>query len=105
MTEDTLTSLRNQIDAIDMRLLALIGERQALVERVVAVKKRSHLPARIPERIAEVIGRQVAAAPAHGAAPALVETVWTAMIEWFIAHEERALAGDLDLMEKGTGKG
>ena len=63
------------------------------MERVIAVKEEAGLPARIPERVAEVIASLKAEAPAVGASPDLVETVWTAMIEWFIAHEEEALLG------------
>jgi chorismate mutase len=94
MTEQlpaSLEALREQIDAIDSQLLAILGKRQALVERVVAVKERDRLPARIPERVAEVVARVIQAAPKHGTSPDLARTVWSVMIDWFIAYEEKAL--------------
>jgi hypothetical protein len=30
-------------------------------------------------------------ARAHNVDPALVETMWTEMVEWFIAYEERSI--------------
>jgi isochorismate pyruvate lyase len=86
-----LEALRQQIDAIDNELLAALGRRQALVEQVIAVKTRDKLPARIPERVTEVVDRVAQAAPKHGTSSELAKAVWTAMIEWFIAFEEKAL--------------
>jgi chorismate mutase len=86
-----LEALREQIDAIDNELLTVLGKRQALVEQVIAVKERDKLPARIPERIAEVVDRVMLEAPKHGTSPGLAKAVWTAMIEWFIAFEEEEL--------------
>lgn len=86
-----LEALRQQIDAIDNELLAALGKRQALVEQVIAVKARDQLPARIPERVTEVVDRVTEAAQKHGTSPELAKAVWTAMIDWFIAFEEKAL--------------
>lgn len=88
---ESLENLRGRIDAVDSELLAVLGKRQALVGQVVMVKERDRLPARIPERVAEVVERVMREAPQHGASPELARAVWTAMIEWFIAFEERAL--------------
>lgn len=96
MTEQqqaSLKALRRQIDHVDNEILAALGRRQALVEHVIAVKSRDSLPARIPERVAEVVDRVRREAPRHGASPDLAKSVWTTMIEWFIAFEERALGG------------
>jgi isochorismate pyruvate lyase len=86
-----LKVLRAQIDAVDDELLAVLGKRQALVERVIAVKVRDNLPARIPERVTEVVGRVMQEAPKCGTSPDLAKTVWNAMINWFIAFEEKAM--------------
>lgn len=88
---DDLETLRGRIDAVDSELLAVLGKRQALVAQVVVVKERDRLPARIPERVAEVVERVMQEAPQHGASPELARAVWAAMIEWFIAFEEKAL--------------
>jgi isochorismate pyruvate lyase len=86
-----LKVLRAQIDAVDDELLSLLGRRQALVEQVIAVKVRDNLPARIPERVTEVVERVMQEAPKHGASPDLAKTMWHAMINWFIAFEEKAM--------------
>jgi isochorismate pyruvate lyase len=86
-----LNVLRAQIDAVDNDLLSLLGKRQALVAQVIAVKVRYNLPARIPERVTEVVDRVMREAPKHGTSPDLARTVWSAMINWFIAFEEMAL--------------
>jgi isochorismate pyruvate lyase len=86
-----LKVLRAQIDAVDDELLSLFGKRQALVEQVIAVKVRDNLPARIPERVTEVVDRVMQEAPKHDTSPDLAKAVWNAMINWFIAFEEKAL--------------
>jgi isochorismate pyruvate lyase len=87
----TLEELRERINAVDNELLTVLGKRQALVEQVIAIKVRDKLPARIPERVAEVVDRVMREAPRHGSSPDLAKAVWTAMIDWFIAFEEKAL--------------
>ena len=49
-----LESFRRQIDAIDDRLLALLGERFAVVREVAAYKAPRGIPVVIPERVAQV---------------------------------------------------
>lgn len=92
MSINELATLRRAIDEIDSQLLALLAQRQRKVAEVIAVKSRTGIPARVPERVAEVINGVVAQAPQAGVDPALARTVWTAMVDWFIAHEEAALA-------------
>jgi len=87
----SLEALRERIDAVDNELLAVLGKRQALVAQVIAVKERDMLPARIPDRVTEVVDRVMQEAPKHGTSPDLAKAVWTAMIEWFITFEEKAL--------------
>jgi isochorismate pyruvate lyase len=88
---DTMSSIRKEIDRIDESLIRLLAERQRFVERAIAVKKRDGIPARVPERIDKVIDNARVLARAHHLDPALAETLWTEMVEWFVAHEERAL--------------
>lgn len=86
-----ITELREQIDAVDEKLIKLLAERQRLVEAVIAVKHRDGMPARIPARVDYVIDRARVLARAHHLDPALAESIWTEMVEWFVAHEERTL--------------
>ena len=89
---DTLSTLRSQIDALDGELVTLLAAREKLVAEVLEYKKVVKLPARIPDRIEAVINNAVDRATSLGANPDLVRTVWSAMVEWFVQHEERELA-------------
>ena len=86
-----MDKIRREIDRIDEQLVKLLGERQRCVEAAIAVKKRDGIPARVPERISEVIENARTLARLHKADPVLVDTLWTAMVEWFVAYEERSL--------------
>ena len=86
-----IPELRLEIDAVDEKLIKLLAERQRLVEAIIAIKHRDGMPARIPARIDYVIDRARSLARAHHLDPALAESIWTEMVEWFVAHEERAL--------------
>ncbi len=86
-----ISDLREQIDAVDEKLIKLLAERQRLVEAVIVVKKRDGVAARVPARVDYVIDRARVLARAHHLDPALAETIWTEMVEWFVAHEERKL--------------
>lgn len=90
-THLTMSEIRKEIDRIDESLVKLLAERQRWVEKAVAVKKRDGLPARDDARFAQVIDHVRVLARAHKVDPALVETIWTEMVEWFISYEERSI--------------
>jgi isochorismate pyruvate lyase len=87
-----LTDLRNDIDAVDRALVELLAKREKLVERVLTIKKAENLPARIQTRVNEVVDNACARAAEIGMNPDLARTVWSAMVEWFVAHEEKQLS-------------
>jgi isochorismate pyruvate lyase len=87
-----LNELRHEIDALDRALIDLLAQRQKLVERVLVVKKAEHLPGRIPARVNTVIDNACQRATEIGMNPDLARTVWSAMVEWFVQHEERQLS-------------
>lgn len=87
----TMNDIRKEIDRIDENLVKLLAERQRLVETAVVVKRRDGLPARDEARVRQVIDHVRVLARAHNVDPALIETMWTEMVEWFIAYEERSL--------------
>ncbi|WP_395685322.1 chorismate mutase [Aestuariivirga sp.] len=87
----TMGIIRREIDRIDEGLVKLLAERQRWVEKAVAVKTRDRLPARDDARVRQVIDHVRVLARAHNVDPALVEAMWTEMIEWFIAYEERSM--------------
>ncbi len=85
----TMADIRKEIDRIDESLVKLLAERQRWVEKAVLVKKRDKIPARDDARVAQVIDHVRVLARGHKVDPALVEAMWTEMVEWFIAYEER----------------
>jgi isochorismate pyruvate lyase len=86
-----IADLRQEIDMVDEKLIKLLAERQRLVEAIIAVKHAEGIPARVPARVDYVIDRARVLARAHHLDPALAESIWTEMVEWFVAHEERTL--------------
>ena len=87
----SIADLRQEIDVVDEKLIKLLAERQRLVEAIIAVKQAEGIPARVPARVDYVIDRARVLARAHHLDPALAESIWTEMVEWFVAHEERSL--------------
>jgi isochorismate pyruvate lyase len=87
-----LAALRQQIDQLDGELITLLAKRQQLVTEVLIVKKRHKLPGRIQSRVDEVIDNASLRATAAGMSPDLARTIWAAMVEWFVKHEEKELA-------------
>ncbi|WP_373505670.1 chorismate mutase [Aestuariivirga sp.] len=87
----TMSDIRKEIDRIDESLIKQLAERQRWVEKAVVVKKRDGLPARDDARIQQVIDHVRVLARAHKVDPALVEAMWTEMVEWFVAYEERSI--------------
>ena len=87
----SIADLRQEIDVVDEKLIKLMAERQRLVEAIITVKHAEGIPARVPARVDYVIDRARVLARAHHLDPALAESIWTEMVEWFVAHEERTL--------------
>jgi isochorismate pyruvate lyase len=91
-----LRELRAAIDALDVEIVRLLAKRLAVVDRVIAVKRTHGVPARIPERVEEVVAKVRRAAAAAAVPSDLAETIWRAMMEWVIAHEKERLGADAD---------
>ena len=88
---DRLTDLRRDIDSLDRALVDLLSRREKLVGEVLIYKKANNLPGRIPARVNAVIDNAARRATDVGMNPDLARTVWTAMVEWFVRHEEKEL--------------
>ena len=63
MSDDKLKPLRDQIDAIDAQLLALLNERARVAQQVGHVKAETNAPVFRPEREAQVLARVANANP------------------------------------------
>ncbi|TPE53952.1 chorismate mutase [Amaricoccus solimangrovi] len=86
-----MTELRAEIDRLDRELVALLAERRGYIERAAELKRGNGWPARIEERVEEVVARARASAAAHELDPDLVEALWRRLIDWSIALEESRL--------------
>lgn len=90
----TMTELRAEIDRIDRALIAALAERAGYIDRAIDLKPAEGLPARITPRVAQVLENVRAHAIDQGLDPDLVEALWTQIIDWSIAREERVLGPD-----------
>ena len=81
-----MTDIRNQIDALDKRLVALLADRQKLISAAGRVKPNRDT-VRDEARIEEVIKLVLAEAERAGLARQIAEPLWRQLIESSIAHE------------------
>ena len=90
-TCQTMAELRVQIDAIDIELITLLATRSRYIDRAVDLKRIEGLPARITDRVAEVLSKVSATASESGLDPDLARRLWTELIEWSIQREIKEL--------------
>ncbi len=88
----SMADLRNEIDALDREVVALLARRARLIDRAAELKPGEGMAARIDARIGEVLENVRREAGRSGLDPALAGRIWHELIEWSIAREERALA-------------
>ena len=91
---DSMQTLRAQIDKLDHQLIEMLVMRAGYIDRASELKPGVGLPARIPERVEEVVQNVRAKSVEAGMDPELAETLWRTLIEWSIAREERVLGPD-----------
>jgi isochorismate pyruvate lyase len=82
----SMPELREAIDALDIRLVALLAVRQTYIERA-AELKTGRDQVRDPARIEDVVAKVIAEGRRAGLSPAIAEQVWRTLIEASIAHE------------------
>ncbi|HCM83340.1 MAG TPA: chorismate mutase [Alphaproteobacteria bacterium] len=75
-----LADIRKEIDAIDNDIIALLARRFALLPEVVAYKEANGLPPIIPERVREVLERNMATARTSGVSEKLVHDIYEQII-------------------------
>jgi isochorismate pyruvate lyase len=86
-----MADVRVEIDRIDATLIELLAERAGYIDRASQLKPALGLPARIDDRVEDVVAKVRARSMAEGLDPALVETLWRQLIDWSIAREEAAM--------------
>ncbi len=87
---ESLAQARAQIDMIDQQLLEMIAARQFYVDQA-ARFKRTVLAVQSPERVEQVLEKVRAQATALDLDPALIEQIYSAMIQHFIQRELKEL--------------
>ena len=74
--------------------MAKLAARAGYIDRAIVLKQIELLPARIDDRIEQVVDRVRARALIEGLDPALTEDLWRRLMEWSIAREEQVLGPD-----------
>ena len=87
----SMQELRAQIDALDAEIVAKLAARARYIDRAVVLKQGENLPARITDRVEDVVAKVRARAVTEALDPVLVEDLWRRLIEWSIAREEQVL--------------
>ncbi|HKL82327.1 MAG TPA: chorismate mutase, partial [Desulfobacter sp.] len=82
--EQQIKPLRDEIDAIDARIISLLSQRREQVEKIVAVKKEHKVPIYHPAREEDVISRLREKASDMDVDPDLVENLYRT-----IMHQSR----------------
>lgn len=90
----SMQDLRLQIDALDAEIVEKLVARVGYIDRAILLKQTENLPARIHERVEDVVIKVRAQADLRGLDPALAEDLWRRIIEWSITREERVLGPD-----------
>ena len=86
-----MAALREKINSLDEALVKLLAERQRQIENAAEIKSRIGWPARITPRVNEVLGNVAAQAEIQNLDLGLARSLWTVLVEWSIAYEERLI--------------
>ena len=86
-----MAELRAEIDRMDRELVRMLARRAAYIDRAIQLKQANGWPARIPDRVEEVVMNARAAAEAQGLDPDLIEHLWRQLVDWSIAREARVI--------------
>jgi len=92
----SLAEVRENIDALDRKIVALLAERGRYVKDA-ARFKRDAFQVSAPQRQQEVIDKVRALADKEGAYPEVVEAAYRALIAGFIAREQQDHQGMVDV--------
>nr|WP_321251479.1 chorismate mutase [uncultured Ruegeria sp.] len=90
----SMQELRVQIDKLDRQLIEMLVTRATYIDRASELKPGEGLPARIPERVEDVVQKVRVSSDRLGMDPDLAENLWRILIDWSIAREESVLGPD-----------
>ncbi len=89
--ETPMADVRQSIDDLDNELVALLARRQRQIEAAARIKRANGIPALVPERVDEVLKNVAAHAEKQHLDGGLAKSLWTTIIDWSIAYEERLM--------------
>ena len=89
MSRERLDPLRKQLGDIDRDILALVAQRQAVAQKIGAVKREIGMPTRDYRQEKDVVERARAAAVAHGLTPQMGEDLILALIRGSLTVQEK----------------
>lgn len=89
-----LAAIRDRIDDVDRRLVALLAERAALVDQVVHYKRANHMPVVDRSREDRMLARIAGVAEEAGLDPRVAQQVLRTIIDGFTLLEVEELGPD-----------
>jgi isochorismate pyruvate lyase len=93
----SMADVRAGIDQLDRKLVELFALRAGFIDRATELKQENGWPARIPERVEDVVAKvKVSAADADWDQD-LAEEIWRRLIDWSIAREARVIKENGDV--------
>ncbi|WP_339108212.1 chorismate mutase [Thioclava sp. GXIMD4216] len=96
-TIPSMKELREQIDWLDRQIVEHLAYRLTLIDRAIDLKPEEDMPARIEERVEDVVAKVKAHAAQCNGDVELFEQLYRIMIEASIQREERVLGtGDFE---------
>lgn len=87
----TMSQLRCAIDGLDVKIMGLLVERARFIDRAAVLKHALGWPARLDDRVEEVVQNAWLNAQSTGFDPDLAMRLWREIIDWSIAREECTL--------------
>lgn len=96
MPEPDLAQLRDRIEAVDRQIIALLAERQKIVEGVVAAKLAAASPFRDREREDLLLQRLRGLAVAAGLDAHQIERLYRVVMDMSVAHQEATVRNRSD---------
>ena len=88
VSKDILKTQREKIDRLDDQIIDLLAERLDIVREVAQLKIQNTIPAVLPERIEEVLGRCAQRAGEKNLDPEFVRAFYSALIDHCCELEE-----------------
>lgn len=90
---ENISEIRDAIDRIDKEIIRLLGERYSYVREVVRFKEPTEESIVAKDRFEAVISSRKKLAEESGLDPAIIEKIYTDLLNYFIAEELKLIRG------------